>query len=71
MDEHGSEGWLVDLGDLPRTGDEIVLRSYEGELLRRGRVANVRHLIFGSPSESRAATLEIEVDVTVPGRELR
>lgn len=57
-----SEGWLTDL-ELPRIGDEIVLRDYGGELLRRGRVTDVRHLIFGNDRDYRAGASQIEVDV--------
>lgn len=58
-----SEGWLVDHPELPHIGDEIVLRDHGGELLRRGRVTDVRHLLFGDVREYRAGASQVEVDV--------
>lgn len=63
----GSEGWEVDFSQnasSPRIGEEILLLDDAGEQLRRGRVADVRHLVTSDgPRAHRSRCMDVEIDV--------
>lgn len=57
-----AEGWLTDLAELPRIGDEIRLLDGEGADLEYGTVAAIVHTLSGSEYRAGAQIIEVYVN---------